>query len=155
MNELNNLPESIRRFTEGKPYDANDLGKSGSSVRIYNKFVLKVEQERPKFAKMVEVMQWLYDHKPEPDPVFAHGDFCLPNVFFEDGKVSGFIDLGDAGIADRWYDIALGYRSLKHNVDGHYGKVYEGVDPDELFTKLGLEPNWEKIRYYILLDELF
>ena len=50
--------------------------------------------------------------------MFVHGDFCLPNVFFADGKVSGFIDLGDAGIADRWYDIALGYRSLKHNVDG-------------------------------------
>ena len=107
------------------------------------------------FKDPEELLQWLYDHQPEPDPVFAHGDFCLPNVFFEDGKVSGFIDLGDAGIADRWYDIALGYRSLKHNVDGTYGKVYEGVDPDELFVKLGIKPDWDKIRYYILLDELF
>ena len=261
---INNLPESIRSLTEGKPFETNDFGKSGSLVRVYDDFVLKVEKERPQIAQMVEVMrwlegklpvpkilaaevkdgyryllmskvrgrmacdeyymnrpeelvtllaealrmlasidisdcpktfdleaelaeakyriennlvdyedmepetfgeggfkdpqallQWLYDHQPEPDPVFSHGDFCLPNVFFENGKVSGFIDLGDAGIADRWYDIALGYRSLKHNADGTYGKTYEGVNPDELFAKLDIEPDWEKIRYYILLDELF
>ena len=77
------------------------------------------------------------------------------NVFFENGKVSGFIDLGDAGIADRWYDIALGYRSLKHNADGTYGAYYADVHPDDLFKKLGIEPDWERIKYYILLDELF
>ena len=261
---VNNMPESIRQLTEGKPYETNDMGKSGSLVRIYDDFVLKVEKERPHIAQMVEVMkwlegklptpkvlatevkdgyrylvmskargrmacdeyymtrpeelvtllaealkmlwsvdisdcpktfdfdaelaeakyriennlvdlsdaepetfgedgfkdpeellQWLYDHKPVPDPVFAHGDFCLPNVLFEDGKVSGFIDLGDAGIADRWYDIALGYRSLKHNADGTYGPYYADVHPEDLFKKLGIEPDWEKIKYYILLDELF
>ena len=261
---INNLPEAIRQLIEGKPYETDDMGRSGSQVRIYDDAVLKIEKEQPKLAQMVEIMrwldgklpapkvlatevkdgyryllmskvkgrmavdeyylnrpeelttllaealkmlwsvdisdcpktldlsaeleaakdlvehgqvnvnnaepetfgeggfkdpaellQWLYDNRPETDPVFAHGDFCLPNIFFEDGKVSGFIDLGDAGIADRWYDVALGYRSLKRNVNGTFGKVYEGVDPDELFRKLGIEPDWEKIRYYILLDELF
>ncbi len=261
---INNLPESIRNLTEGKPFETNDFGKSGSLVRVYDDFVLKIEKECPKIARMVEVMrwlegklpvpkilatevkdgyryllmskvqgrmacdeyymnrpeelvtllaealqmlwsiditdcpktfdlsaelaeakyrvehnlvdlddmepetfgeggfkdpqellQWLYDHQPVPEPVFSHGDFCLPNVFFENGKVSGFIDLGDAGIADKWYDIALGYRSLKHNADGTYGKFYEGVNPDKLFVKLGIEPDWDKIKYYILLDELF
>ena len=107
------------------------------------------------FYSPTKLLNWLRENRPEPEPALSHGDFCLPNVFFEDGKVSGFIDLGDAGIADRWYDIALGYRSLKHNADGTYGKYYEGVKPDELFVKLGIEPDWEKIRYYILLDELF
>ena len=30
-------------------------------------------------------------------------------------------DLGRAGIADKWCDIALCYRSLTHNYDGSYG----------------------------------
>ena len=70
--------------------------------------------------------------------------------------MSGFIDLGDAGIGDKWRDIALCYRSLKHNVDGTFGnKIYPDVNPDLLLEELGIEPNNEKIRYYILLDELF
>ncbi len=90
------------------------------------------------------------------EPVFSHGDFCLPNIFLEDGQVAGFIDLGDASVSDKWRDIALCYRSLKHNFDGSYGgKVYEGFNPDILFEKLGIEPDWEKIKYHILLDELF
>ena len=111
--------------------------------------ILELLPQRPPFV--------MVDHLTDYSETQSSCDLTVrpDNVFFEDGKVSGFIDLGDAGIADRWYDIALGYRSLKHNVDGHYGKVYEGIDPDELFTKLGLIPDWEKIRYYILLDELF
>lgn len=35
------------------------------------------------------------------------------------------------------------------------GKAYPGYKPELLFEKLGLVPDWEKIRYYILLDELF
>ncbi|MGN0355627.1 MAG: phosphotransferase [Muricoprocola sp.] len=31
----------------------------------------------------------------------SHGDFCLPNVFFKDGRVEGFIDLGDTGVGDK------------------------------------------------------
>lgn len=35
------------------------------------------------------------------------------------------------------------------------GKVYEDFKPEMLFEKLGLEPDWEKINYYLLLDVLF
>ena len=108
------------------------------------------------FESPAHLLQWLRENRPEVEPVFSHGDFCLPNVFLDAGRVSGFIDLGDAGIGDKWRDIALCYRSLKHNFDGTYGgKVYADFCPDILFEKLGLEPDWEKLRYYILLDELF
>ena len=108
------------------------------------------------FKNPEELLQWLFDHKPSYEPVLSHGDYCLPNVFIENGKLSGLIDLGNAGIADKWEDIAMCYRSLKHNFDGTYGgKVYEGFRPEVLFEKLGIEPDMEKIRYYILLDELF
>lgn len=103
-----------------------------------------------------ELLQWLTTHQPEEELVFSHGDFCLPNVFFDSGKVSGFIDLGNCGIADKYQDIALCYRSLKHNLNGKYGrKVITDIKAERLFEELELEPDWEKIRYFILMDELF
>ena len=84
--------------------------------------------------------------------MLSHGDFCLPNVFVESQQLSGLIDLGRTGVADRWQDIALCWRSLKHN---YSGKVYENFDPDCLFDALGIVPDREKLNYYILLDELF
>lgn len=108
------------------------------------------------FESPAHLLQWLEENRPAQEPVFSHGDFCLPNMLLVDGKVSGFIDLGDAGIGDKWRDIALCYRSLKQNFDGTFGgKVYEDFNPDMLFEALGIEPNWEKLNYYILLDELF
>ena len=102
------------------------------------------------------LLEWLEENRPDYEPVLSHGDFCLPNIFFEDGEISGFIDLGDTGIGDKWRDIALCYRSLKHNFDGSFGgKVYPDFNPDMLFDALGIGPDWEKLRYYILLDELF
>ena len=73
--------------------------------------------------------------------------------------MTGYIDLGKAGIADKWCDIALCCRSFLHNYSGKYGgnEAYAYTDYDEslLFHELGITPNWEKIRYYILLDKLF
>ncbi len=108
------------------------------------------------FASPSDLLKWLENNKPEIEPVLSHGDFCLPNIFLDNGRVSGFIDLGDSGVSDKWRDISLCYRSLKHNFDGSFGgKVYSDFDPDMLFYKLNIEPNREKLKYYILLDELF
>lgn len=107
------------------------------------------------FASPEKLLCWLEEHRPEEDPVLSHGDYCLPNVFFGDGRVSGFLDLGRCGVADRWQDIALCWRSLRHNFNGSYGYSDPDFDPDILFEELGIRPDWEKIRYYLLMDELF
>ena len=108
------------------------------------------------FKNPKELLEWLEQNRPTFEPVFSHGDYCLPNIFFEGNIIKGFIDLGRAGVGDKWNDIALCYRSLKHNFDGTYGgKVYEDFKPNMLFDKLEIEPDWEKINYYRLLDELF
>ena len=108
------------------------------------------------FESPRHLLEWLESNRPSFEPVFSHGDYCLPNIFLENGQVKGFIDLDKAGVCDKWNDIALCYRSLKHNFNGSYGgKVYEDFNPDMLFETLGIEPNWEKINYYLLLDELF
>ncbi len=107
------------------------------------------------FSSPLELLEYLEKNRPSDDPVFSHGDLCLPNIFFDDDHISGFIDLGDAGIADRYRDLALLARSLRHNSDGTYGKVFEGITEEMLFSELGISPDREKMRYYLLLDELY
>ena len=87
------------------------------------------------------------------DRVFTHGDYCLPNVLLiEDGaggfKVSGFVDCANAGIADRYQDLALCVRSVADNLGE------EWVQP--LFARYGLDRvDEDKLAYYQLLDEFF
>ncbi len=107
------------------------------------------------FADPKALLDWLVANRPEEELVFSHGDYCLPNVFLKDDHISGFLDLGRAGTADKYQDIALCWRSFLHNFDGTYGTCYGEVNPDILFEKLGMEPDREKLRYYRLLDELF
>ncbi len=45
-----------------------------------------------------------------------HGDYCLPNVILDGWAFSGFIDLGNSGIADRHIDLFWGAWSLSFNL---------------------------------------
>lgn len=108
------------------------------------------------FKSPEHLLAWLYDNRPTEKSVLAHGDFCLPNIFAENGRFSGFIDLGDSGIADPYLDISLCYKSLQNNMNGTFGgRVRVGFDPMCLFDALGIVPEREKLRYYLLLDNLF
>ena len=83
----------------------------------------------------------------DEDLVFTHGDYCLPNILLEDWRLSGFVDWGQAGVADRYQDIALMARSVESN----FGSELVNV----LFEMCGIEPDHARIRFYTLLDELF
>lgn len=109
------------------------------------------------FQSPKELLEWLKNHRPEEDIVLAHGDFCLPNIFVKDDGISGFIDLGKMGPADRWQDIAIAIRSLDHNFSGKYtdGKRIFDFKPEMLMDELPIDWDEEKYRYYLLLDELF
>ncbi len=78
-------------------------------------------------------------------------------MFAKGDEVSGFIDLGKMGPADRWQDIAIAIRSLDHNFDGRYsdGKRIFDFKPQMLLDAIEIELDEEKYKYYILLDELF
>lgn len=107
------------------------------------------------FRDPAHLLRWLQDNRITSDPVLAHGDYCLPNIFLKDGKFYGFIDIGDMGIGEKWRDIALCWRSLRDNWKGCYGGNHYTFDPNTLFDDLSIEPDWEKMRYHLLLDELF
>ncbi len=108
------------------------------------------------FKNPEKLLQWLKENKPDEELVFSHGDYCLPNIFIRDDQINGFIDLGRSGVADIYQDISLCYRSLQHNFGGKYGgSMQEGFDAAMLFDELKMVPDWNKVKYYILLDELF
>ena len=70
-----------------------------------------------------------------------HGDYCLPNILVKNGKISGFVDLGEAGIGDPWMDYAWCIWSLEYNLGT---KEYTPL----LLEKLGIEFNQEKFDKY-------
>ena len=108
-----------------------------------------------RFKTPEQLMKWLVDNKPSEELTVSHGDFCLPNIIVCSNRV-GIIDFPYGGIADKYCDIALFRRSLKSNLRGEYGgKSYGELDEKLFFDILGITPDFGKINYYELLDELF
>jgi aminoglycoside phosphotransferase len=124
-NKLMKARESIDRGL------ANSIGES-----IYTKGMTTVE----------EVYEYLVTHKTTEELVFTHGDYCFNNYFTNGVEITGYIDMGKAGYGDKYQDIALCVRELS---------IYDSKYVDMLFEFLEIEPDYEKIKYYILLDELF
>ncbi len=105
------------------------------------------------FETAEEMLHWLETHSVQYDPVLSHGDYCLPNLLLKDGEISGYIDIGGIGIADRYSDIVDCWNSLKNNFGGVFGgKVYEDFDPDVLFEKLNVEVDPVKFRYCRMIE---
>ncbi len=159
---LNKPEEAVRLLADGIkmlqsisvencPFDNGlELKLKEALYNIENNLVdMSDWEENNRFNTANELLDYLKNNKPKESMLtFTHGDYCLPNIFSKDNKINGFIDLGRGGIADIYQDIALCVRSLKHN--------FETDDYTGLFFKhLGIEPDWERIDYYILLDELF
>src|SRR5260370_14852060 len=53
--------------------------------------------------------------RPGKGHVLIHGDYCLPNVLVEDGRLSGLIDLGGAGLGDPQDHLPPGVWPFQHN----------------------------------------
>ncbi|MCL2717473.1 MAG: aminoglycoside 3'-phosphotransferase [Lachnospiraceae bacterium] len=143
---LNNVPEKILQANYNIENNLFDMG--GVNPETFTS---------EGFKNVSELYEYLDQNRPKEDLVFSHGDFCLPNVFISGNDITGFIDWGRGGIADRWQDIALCIHSLRYNCieyalcDKEKCQEYENL----LFQELAIEPDKEKIRYFILLDELF
>ena len=138
------------------PFDNNlDKKLADALYNIENDLVdMDDFKNNGRFDTPMELYRWLTVNRPTEDVCFTHGDYCLPNIFIDGTKVTGFIDLGRGGLADRWQDIALCVRSLQYNL-GDIGQTDKDGYIDLLFSRLGANPDWDKINYYILLDELF
>ena len=80
-----------------------------------------------KFDSPSHILEWLKDNKPIDELVFSHGDYCLPNIFSEDGEISGFIDLGRSGIADKYHMCLICERisMIKEGTNKYFVKELE------------------------------
>lgn len=145
----------------GCPVDQTPKGKLTRAKAIVEAGQVNMDLVEPEtfgengFSSPADLLQWLEENAPVCKPVLTHGDFCLPNLFLENWDFSGFLDLGRSGIGDRWTDIAILWRSLRDNFGGHYGETVPGFHPDELFDALGIKKDEERMKYYLLMDELF
>ncbi len=80
------------------------------------------------------------------DLVVCHGDYCPPNVLLERGTVTGYVDLGELGVADRWWDVTVGAWSAGWNF---------GPDLEPMFYEgYGIAPDPVRITFYRLLYDL-
>lgn len=91
----------------------------------------------------------LVERPATQDLVFTHGDYCLPNIFLDPAAhhLTGCIDWGRGGVADRYQDLAIAARSIARNWGAQWVPAF--------FAHYGTAPDAAKIAYYQMLDELF
>lgn len=95
--------------------------------------------------------------EPTRDLVVTHGDYCPPNILLALAPsgaaegVSGYLDWGRGGVADRHQDLAIGARSVRHNL----GAEWEATFLAAYAEASGSQPDPARLAYYETLDELF
>jgi streptomycin 3"-kinase len=100
-----------------------------------SELLARVLAERPSIEAGLEV-------------VVCHGDACLPNVFFDPStlEVTGLIDVGRLGLADRYSDLALTTIQLHDEWS---------ADPGPFLAAYGVpDPDRRRLEFYRLLDPL-
>jgi aminoglycoside phosphotransferase len=87
------------------------------------------------------------------DLVVCHGDACLPNVLVdpETLQVTGIVDVGRMGVADRHVDLALADRSVS---DTTLNPAYGPAAAEAMLAAYGLPADPWRLDFYRLLDEL-
>lgn len=110
-----------------------------------------LDAERRGWSRDELVVRLVATRPRREDLVVCHGDLCLPNVLLDPVtcEVSGVIDAGRLGVADRWVDLAIATRSLTSRLNPQYG----GGMADRYLARYGVLPDRSKIEFYRLLDE--
>jgi kanamycin kinase len=80
------------------------------------------------------------------DLVVCHGDYCPPNALITDGRVTAYVDLGELGVADRWWDLAVATRAVTWN----YGSGLESL----FLAAYGASPDPRRQAFYRLLYDV-
>jgi aminoglycoside phosphotransferase len=130
-----------------------DVKIDQAKLRMLENLVNETDFDDVRLGKTAqEVFQELLDKRPTvEDLVFTHGDYCLPNIMIYNLEFAGFIDLGRAGIADRYQDLALITRSLESD----FNPQLNGWSKYFLERYGILQPEESKLEFYRLLDEFF
>lgn len=146
------VARGLRRWHDALPVDAcpfdfrldtalTQVRRRAHSIRVNE---LHSEHQHLGVARAIEKLE--KDRLAEVDLVVCHGDYCFPNVLLESGEVTGYVDLGEVGVADRWWDLAVAQWSTTWNV---------GPGWEDLFLEAyGVARDEQRQAYYRLLYDL-
>lgn len=66
------LPEKIKNMIGTQEYTIDSIGESGSEVRVYDQYVLKIQPHSRETDNEAAIIRWLNGRLPLPDiPVYA------------------------------------------------------------------------------------
>ncbi|MGN9816438.1 APH(3'') family aminoglycoside O-phosphotransferase [Streptomyces sp. SD11] len=117
---------------------------------------LPVDQQETPPAELLDRLTRQVSRRREQeavDLVVCHGDLCLPNIILDPQTldVSGFIDLGRLGSADRYADLAL----LLANARETWTDEEQAQAADMAFAeRYGITLDHDRLRFYLHLDPL-
>jgi len=151
---VGSLARGLRRFHEAEvdlcPFDFRlDTALAHARSRGERGLIDPATDFHPEFSHLGvhEALQTLERQMPQTeDLVVCHGDYCLPNVLLTDWEVTGFVDLGELGVADRWWDLAVATWSVTWNL----GPGYE----DLFLADYGVARDESRVTFYRLLYDL-
>ncbi|GIE82476.1 aminoglycoside phosphotransferase APH(3') [Actinoplanes philippinensis] len=108
-----------------------------------------LDAERRGWSRDRLIARLLSTRPQHEDLVVCHGDLSLPNILLDPvtDRVSGVIDAGRLGAADRWADLAIITRSMTSR--------FGSAAADRYLDRYGVDPNPQKTDFYRLLDEFF
>lgn len=112
-----------------------------------------LDDERQGWTRERLVEELMASRPSSEEVVVCHGDLCLPNVLLDPTtfEVTGVIDVGRLGLADRWTDLAITTRSLSSRQNPQFGTWAA----ERHLASYGVELDREKVDFYRLLDEFF
>jgi kanamycin kinase len=149
------LARGLRGFHDAAPVDTCpfdfrlDASLAHVRARLASGLIGQTEAFHPEFRHLTpeHAVELLEATRPAAeDLVVCHGDYCPPNVLIQEGRATGYVDLGQLGVADRWWDLAVATWSLDWNL---------GPGFQELFLEeYGAAPDPERARFYRLLYDL-
>jgi len=159
------ITASLRRLhdlpTDDCPFDRGLTAMSAIADDVVARGAVNAEflpvdvRQRP----AADLLKELADELPhrlveeQADLVVCHGDLCLPNLLIDPAShaVTGFIDLGRLGRADRYADIAL----LLANSRGTWTDEQQAAVADALFADAyGITLSPDRRQFYLCLDAL-
>ena len=149
------LARGLRAFHETRsddcPFDFTlDAALGLARQRVEDGLVIPVTDFHAEHRHLTpqEALDHLESNRPDTDDhVLCHGDYCLPNVLIDDaGGVAGYVDLGELGVADRWWDLAVATWSVTWNL----GHGWEG----SFLDTYGIELDPERSAYYRLMYDM-
>ncbi|SUP61842.1 aminoglycoside phosphotransferase [Streptomyces griseus] len=121
-----------------------------------NREFLPVDQQQTSTVELLDRLARQVPRRREQeaaDTVVCHGDLCLPNIVLDPQTldVSGFVDLGRLGLADRHADLAL----LLANARETWVDEGQARAADMAFAeRYGIALDHDRLRFYLGLDPL-